>query len=77
MSDLIKKDESGVLRLVRVAEKEEFVRAKFNKKIPFLTRPTLKAIKFHRSYSSEKAIDKSIKKIECIFHNKTLIWINK
>jgi len=34
------------------------VKAKFNKKIPFLTRPTLKAIKFHRSYSSEKAIDK-------------------
>jgi nucleoside-diphosphate-sugar epimerase len=34
------------------------VKAKFNKKIPFLTRPTLKAIKYHRSYSSEKAIDK-------------------
>jgi len=34
------------------------VKAKFNKKIPFLTRPTLRAIKYHRSYSSKKAIDK-------------------
>jgi len=34
------------------------VKAKFNKKIPFLTRPTLKSIKYHRSYSSKKAIEK-------------------
>ncbi|NVM17390.1 MAG: NAD-dependent epimerase/dehydratase family protein [Candidatus Lokiarchaeota archaeon] len=34
------------------------VRAKFNKNVPFLTRPTLRAIKYHRSYSSKKAIDK-------------------
>ena len=34
------------------------VGAFFTKKSPFLTRPTLKAIKFHRSYSSKKAIDK-------------------
>ncbi len=34
------------------------VKAKFNKKTPFLTRPTLRAIKYHRSYSSKKAIDK-------------------
>ena len=34
------------------------VKAKFNKKIPYLTRPTLRAIKYHRSYSSNKAIDK-------------------
>ena len=34
------------------------VKAKFNKKVPFLTRPTLRAIKYHRSYSSKKAIDK-------------------
>jgi len=34
------------------------VKAKINKKIPYLTRPTLRAIKYHRSYSSKKAIDK-------------------
>ena len=34
------------------------VKARFNKKTPFLTRPTLRAIKYHRSYSSKKAIDK-------------------
>jgi len=34
------------------------VKARFNKKAPFLTRPTLRAIKYHRSYSSKKAIDK-------------------
>ena len=34
------------------------VKAKFNKKTPYLTRPTLRAIKYHRSYSSKKAIDK-------------------
>lgn len=34
------------------------VKAKFDKKIPYLTRPTLKAIKYHRSYSSNKAIEK-------------------
>jgi len=33
------------------------VKAKFSKKIPYLTRPTLRAIKYHRSYSSKKAID--------------------
>jgi len=33
------------------------VKARFSKKIPFLTRSTLKAIKYHRSYSSKKAID--------------------
>ncbi|MFX0060016.1 MAG: NAD-dependent epimerase/dehydratase family protein [Candidatus Hodarchaeota archaeon] len=32
------------------------VKAKFNKKIPYLTRPTLRAITYHRSYSSQKAI---------------------
>ena len=34
------------------------VKAKFNKKTPYLTRPTLRAIKYHRSYSSNKAIEK-------------------
>jgi nucleoside-diphosphate-sugar epimerase len=34
------------------------VKAKFNKKVPFLTRPTLRAIKYHRCYSSKKAMDK-------------------
>jgi len=34
------------------------VKARFNKKTPFLTRPTLRAIKYNRSYSSKKAIDK-------------------
>jgi nucleoside-diphosphate-sugar epimerase len=34
------------------------VKAKFNKKVPYLTRPTLRAIKYHRAYSSKKAIDK-------------------
>jgi nucleoside-diphosphate-sugar epimerase len=34
------------------------VGAFFTKKPPFLTRPTLKAIKYHRAYSSKKAIDK-------------------
>ena len=34
------------------------VKARFNKKTPFLTRSTLRAIKYHRSYSSKKAIDK-------------------
>ena len=34
------------------------VKARFNKKIPFLTRPTLRAIKYHRCYSSKKASDK-------------------
>jgi len=34
------------------------VKAKFNKKTPYLTRPTLKAIKYHRSYSSNKAVEK-------------------
>ena len=34
------------------------IKARFNKKPPFLTRPTLRAIKYHRSYSSKKAIDK-------------------
>ena len=34
------------------------VKAKFNKKSPYLTRPTLRAIKHHRSYSSKKAINK-------------------
>lgn len=33
------------------------VMAKFNKKVPYLTRPTLRAIKYHRSYSSQKAIE--------------------
>jgi len=39
------------------------VKAKFNKKVPFLTRPTLRAIKYHRSYSSKKAIDEFSYKI--------------
>jgi len=34
------------------------VKAKFNKKVPYLTRPTLRAIKHHRAYSSKKAINK-------------------
>ena len=34
------------------------VKAFFNKKMPFLTRPTLRAIKCNRSYSSKKAIEK-------------------
>lgn len=34
------------------------VKAKFNKKIPYLTRPTLKALKYNRAYSSKKAIEK-------------------
>jgi hypothetical protein len=34
------------------------VLAFFTGKVPFLTRSTLKAIKYHRSYSSKKAIDK-------------------
>ncbi|MFW9937279.1 MAG: NAD-dependent epimerase/dehydratase family protein [Candidatus Thorarchaeota archaeon] len=33
------------------------IKAKFNKKIPYLTRPTLRAIKYHRAYSSQKAIE--------------------
>ena len=33
------------------------VGAFFTKKSPYLTRPTLKAIKYHRAYSSKKAID--------------------
>ncbi len=33
------------------------VKAKFNKKVPYLTRPTLRAIKYHRAYSSKKAIE--------------------
>ena len=33
-------------------------KARFNNKIPFLTRPTLKAITYHRAYSSKKAKDK-------------------
>ena len=39
------------------------VKARFNKKTPFLTRPTLRAIKYNRSYSSKKAIDKFCYKI--------------
>ena len=34
------------------------VKAKFNKKVPYLTRPTLRAIKYNREYSSKKAIEK-------------------
>ncbi|MFW9999154.1 MAG: NAD-dependent epimerase/dehydratase family protein [Candidatus Hermodarchaeota archaeon] len=34
------------------------VKAFFNKKIPYLTRSTLKTIKYHRSFSSKKAIEK-------------------
>jgi len=34
------------------------VKAKINKKTPFLTRPTLRAIKYNRAYSSKKAIEK-------------------
>ena len=34
------------------------LKAKFSKKLPKLTRPTLRAIKYHRSYSSQKAIEK-------------------
>lgn len=34
------------------------LKTKFNKKVPYLTRATLKAIKYHRSYSSKKALDK-------------------
>ena len=34
------------------------VKAKFSKKKPKLTRATIRAIKHHRSYSSQKAIEK-------------------
>jgi len=34
------------------------IKARFNKKIPHLTRSTLNAIKYHRAYSSKKAIEK-------------------
>jgi len=34
------------------------VKAKFNKKIPYLTRPTLNALKYNRAYSSKKAVEK-------------------
>ncbi|MFX1573495.1 MAG: NAD-dependent epimerase/dehydratase family protein [Promethearchaeota archaeon] len=34
------------------------VKAFFNKKVPYLTRPTLRALKYHRAYSSKKAIEK-------------------
>ena len=34
------------------------IKAKFTKKTPFLTRDAINAIKYHRSYSSEKAINK-------------------
>ena len=34
------------------------LKAKFSKKLPKLPRPTLRAIKYHRSYSSQKAIEK-------------------
>lgn len=34
------------------------LRAYFTKKPPYITRSTLKAIKYHRAYSSKKAIDK-------------------
>ena len=33
------------------------VKAFFNKKVPYLTRPTLRAIKYHRAYSSKKAVE--------------------
>ncbi|MBA7500532.1 hypothetical protein ES704_03292 [subsurface metagenome] len=34
------------------------IRAKISGKIPYITRPTVSAIKIHRSYSSKKAIEK-------------------
>ncbi|MFX0146364.1 MAG: NAD-dependent epimerase/dehydratase family protein [Candidatus Hodarchaeota archaeon] len=34
------------------------LKAFFTKKIPYLTRPTLRAITYHRTYSSRKAIEK-------------------
>ncbi|MFX0139759.1 MAG: NAD-dependent epimerase/dehydratase family protein [Candidatus Hodarchaeota archaeon] len=34
------------------------LKAFFNKKVPYLTRSTLRAIKYHRAYSSKKAIEK-------------------
>jgi len=33
------------------------IKAKLTKKKPYITRPTLKAIKYHRAYSSDKAIE--------------------
>ena len=52
------------------------VKAKINKKTPHLTRPTLEAIKYHRAYSSQKAIDKFGYKITPLKEalEETIIW---
>ena len=34
------------------------IKARFSKKTPSLTRDAINAIKYHRSYSSEKAVNK-------------------
>ena len=50
----------------------------FNKKVPYLNRPTLRAIKYHRSYSSEKAVEKFNYKITPLREGltKTIEWYN-
>jgi farnesol dehydrogenase len=50
--------------------------AKVTRKVPILTRATLKAIKYHRSYSSEKAIKMIDYKITPLREalEKTIVW---
>ncbi len=52
------------------------VKAFFNKKVPYLTRPTLRAIKYHRAFSSKKAIEKLGYKITPLREGlkKTIEW---
>ncbi|MFX1361808.1 MAG: hypothetical protein ACFE8T_15895, partial [Promethearchaeota archaeon] len=52
------------------------VKAFFNKKVPYLTRPTLRAIRYHRAYSSKKAIEKLNYKITPLREGleKTIKW---
>ena len=52
------------------------MRAKITGKIPYITRPTVSAIKIHRSYSSEKAIEKIGYKITPLKEGltKTIEW---
>ena len=48
----------------------------FNKKIPYLTRPTLRAIKYNRAFSSKKAIERLGYKITPLREGleKTIEW---
>ena len=52
------------------------IRAKISGKIPYITRPTVSAIKIHRSYSSKKAIEKIGYKITPLREGltKTIEW---